>query len=304
MNTRGRGPVGPHLPAYARDQIDPPTQGNAQGRAPTTASSTREVIHTIVPSLNDLRGDGTYQFPESTVAQTSKAWAGVDVYVQLPVPFTSPLGAVVSGVHVFVYAISNGQKQLAASGRIVPGPLETFAATLDAPLAKPTWAAAARGYPDSWEVTAIWIPTIASFTPAGPVHVYVEASNELAPIPPGLGSVSMGTILALGGGTFATLGIAGVFNVPAPALELLSVQGVNAAGAARYLHVHDVALATVVGVAGASPVLCFPMGEAAGDGISETEIYYRAREHLVLVPSSTPTSTTPVLDCGVSAMVR
>jgi hypothetical protein len=54
---------------------------------------------------------------------------------------------------------------------------------------------------------------------------------------------------------------------------------------------------------GAIPVRAWPMGDAIGEGFAGP-VFYRARDKIVLVVSSTLATTTAVADCEISAMVR
>ncbi len=291
---------GPSLPAFVRNQVEvgPAGSGGVASSGVGFADSMREVIRSSFASVTALASAGLVASPPVIVAQTVKPWNGVDVYVALPTP---PPSFGPSTLSVFIYATSQGQTFLAGSGRVVLGVLSNDAAAQTQSL--PVWVASARGLADSWQVTAVWAKNTGGTAPPGAVQFTVCASNDPAAIPENLGGVSFGAAIGLGFGASTALGIAAAGTVPTTALELLNVQAVNNGGAARFLHIHDVGTNTAVGVGGLAPLFVLPLAAVSGEGLY-LPLRYRARQNLVIIPSSTPLTTTVAADCAVSATVR
>lgn len=288
MNPRTRGP---RIPAFATSQIEVPSgTAFAQGSS-TEVSSTREVIRAVFPSLSDLQGDVS-----QPVGQTVAPWSGCDVYVVLPRLTILNHGT----LSVFVWAITNGTRVLVGTGRVAPGRLHVVSQSLGVGV----WVAAVRGLADSWEVTAQWQQNPLLPVPEGATLFTICASNEPADPPEDIGSLSFGSAIGqISGGVAPNFVEIPGFFYPEK-LELLSLGAINGVAAPRFLHIYDHGSAAVASVAGAIPMLCFPLGSVIGEGVVVPRLNYRSREFLLAVASSTLATTTVVADCLLSGMVR
>jgi len=219
---------------------------------------------------------------EVSVYITSRRWRACDVFVEIPETV-----AQVFTLSIFVYAIAQGSRTLVASGRLVFN-----SAT---PSLEPRkWIVAARTVAERYEVTArVDYSTIApQFT--NPLLVTVAASDEMTEPPDELGSITK--YGSPNGVKFAFVQM----TIP-PFLEVLAVQGVNTAGAARYLMLFDDTSTSFAGLT--SPVMVWPLGDSAGQGFAD-HIRYRCRRAPALAISSTAGAYTAAADGAASITVR
>lgn len=134
------------------------------------------------------------------------------------------------------------------------------------------------------------------------MQVTAVASDNAVEPPPNVGAQQLGAINCQNGADFR-LGQIGAGVARPPKIEVLHVSAVNGAAAARYLMMFD---ATGDPQAGSSPTAVWPLGSAAGQGVS-TPYRYRAQQPAGLLSfwtSSTPNTLTATVDCLISVVAR
>lgn len=286
----------PMLPV-AGGGYEPPEAEASPARAADAAQEARQdqefKATTIALPANGVGAPGTPQ--EVSVYKTIAPWCAVDVYIT-PNPPTG--GYSTAGcISVFIYAVTKGMRTLVASGRYAVG-----AGATPLPFA-PRWVAGVRSVAASYEVTVHFTQFGGAPVVVGAVDVSIAASNEAVDAPTDIGAELAGQcFLSSGGGGSGGIGvnIAGV-QIP-PHLEVLTVRGVNGAAAARYLMLFD--SNAVVPANGDAPLMSWPLGDLAGEGLGGQRIGYRAKLRPQLVVSSTPLTLTLAADCFISADLR
>lgn len=281
MNVRG-----PRVPDFFASQVEvPPSTGGVGTARGAETFSNAEAF------------SGTFNSPgknEQLIYSTQSQWRALDVYVFAQANVVGGLGPIPSTsiLTMKVYALLNGTRFLAASGRlgnnVAPGPVQ-----------RPMWVAAARGQSTKWEITLEHkgaAGAVASFD--GQCNVVCVGSNEANEPPEWVGCVraqptSISSIVT--GQQLATQQF--------PHVEIVSVEGIISAAVAtaRYLHVHDNG---PIAVAGAVPAFVFPLGNAGGQGGSFKLNFRSVSQEVRIVASSTSSTTTAVNDCSVQAIVR
>ncbi len=278
----------PRLPELPFAPYDPQVPGlPPETEAPPTLGVGETYEAQTIPILWSAFAAGT----GVAVYVTKKRWRACDVY--LATPNAVPADAIFS---VLVYALAQGGRTLVASGRMRQSTEDGVGATR---LTVPTWVCAARANAERFEVVVFY----ESFTaPAATdvLNVTVVATDEAVDPPPWVGCVRgslqiAGAAPIIWGGGAATGGLAA---------ELVYVQGMNGAAAARWLHVHDIEGALYPGRA---PELIFPLGAAIGSGYAgEVKGFRCTNEYrgIVIVASSTMLTTTQANDCAFQAIIR
>lgn len=267
-----------------------PTVQPAASPAPSSSSLVTEAGETITVECANL-----LQLTEA-IAATTRPWRSLDVFVSVSAPSVAA-----AALSIFVYAVNKGVRALVASGRV---PFQVLSGTVGAKsINAPKWVVAVRGVvAESFEVVAVYQQNGAFGQPVTRAQITVAASNTSGAPPSSVGVVPMGPLLN-NTGLATSLGMQGVNGYSPPLLELVSLQAINGSAAARYLHLHDTA-SGLTPTNGFAPLMAWKMGASNGDGIAVDRIHYRARGVLQLIPSSTLLTTTNVVDCAVSALVR
>lgn len=241
---------------------------------------------------------------ETVVYTTSRPWKACDVYLVPVIGSVTPVTGVLS---VFVYALNQGSRALVASGRFCFAGIGTESLGVAAPtITTPMWIAAARAVAGAYEVTARWDQINALGAQGNPqIHLTTIASNEAVEPPPDVGSDLYSAILMVGGAD-SRLGQLTIGTTRPPRIEVLRVSAVNGAAAARYLMMFDIQ-GDPQGGGLQRPLMVWPMGSLAGEGIS-VPFRYRQRQQpdglLSFWASSTPQTFTAALDCSIQVVAR
>lgn len=234
---------------------------------------------------------------QTSIITTQRRWRAIDVYVTALGPLSNKSGI----LSIFVWAVStSGARTLAASGRWSTYPNGGASSGIE-PNTQ-LWVAAGRAVCERWEVSAVWTQFAVVGTPPTNLQVTAVASDEAVEPPPRLGTLqnvpTAGYVVASSFNE-ATIGL-----TVSPQKELVAVSAMNGAAAARYLHMFDIATALGVPANGTAPIMCWPLGAAAGQGVVDESVRYRATRNLVLAVSSTPVTFTNAADCALSAVWR
>lgn len=245
------------------------------------------------------------------VYTTRRRWHACDVYVSFSGRGSSGPPLEKGVLSILIFAVSqSGARTLVASGRVQDDPGELTIAT-------PVWVAAARGSAQRWEVVMSMFQGPGAASSDIDLTVTVVASEDTTEPPPLLGSIPVGTGGATSTGqqvaASVVMGATGPLGMQIPYPELVGLVWVNGAAAARYLMYFE----GVNGANGNTPMLTWPLGAAAGDGIFDWNVRRRTRAHLQakaglppgflsIKPSTTPhTLTIPAPDdCWGQTFVR
>jgi hypothetical protein len=285
---------------------DPPPLPN-EGAPPATdpeGFEARSVVYSWPWSADLSGGLGP------VVYTTRRRWHACDVYVSVNSRAGGP--PFEKGVlSILIFAVSqSGARTLVASGRVQDDPGELTSAA-------PLWIAAARSSAQRWEVVLAMYQGPGAASSDVDLTVTVVASEDTTRPPDLLGAIPVGT----GGATSTGQSVSASVVMGAPALgmaipypELCGLVWVNgAAAAARYLMYFE----GVTPANGLTPLITWPLGAAAGDGIFDWNVRRRTRAHIAgkpgfppgylgLRPSTTPhTLTIPAPDdCWGQTFVR
>jgi hypothetical protein len=234
---------------------------------------------------------------EVKVYTTQKRWRACDVYADFTRDF-APAEVIAT---LCVYAIADGGRTLVATGRVsslLPDPAPGIALRLA------SWAVAARSVAAKYEVTARFAtngdPADLATLP-GRFRVTVAASDEMTEPRSGVGVVSrLAEEVLFVYGDFAPF----LMNEALPYLEVLQVQGINTAAAARYLQLYDTPVTTSSDLVGLTPRFVWPMGALAGAGVVADLSGFRAQSSPVLAVSSAAYEYATVSDGVIGVSVR
>lgn len=262
----------------------------------------------------------TYRIPVPANAQvypvykTHRRWRALDVFVN------TDIAVMLSGtiISVFVYAIAaQGARTLVASGRLgnVAGGFYG-GANMQFGVA-PTWVAAARTEAQQFEIetSIIWNPNSGQSALLSELDITIMATDEAVDAPPLLGMVPMGTDVS-DGLAFPGLTTNAGFGSGSPSIFRPELVGVQASidatiTAPRWLHFYDMPVLASL-PANSTPVLSWPLGPAAGYGITDWDVRWRCLppsgaelgRGIVLLASSTAGKTTVATDVTVQGFYR
>lgn len=274
-------PAPPYSPPVPEFQVhaDPPVLGMAEAYEAQT-----------------LQGSFTTGNVEQLIYTTKNRWRACDVYFAAPGGISGGTAGLIVTFMIFGVTQS-GSRSLIATGR-VGNNSDTGQASAVPTVTEPTWVASARGISERFQVTLIYHSTTAQAptpTITGNYNVTIIATDEAINTPEWVGR----TPVADSPGTPIDL-TPNVLTGTPPRIEVVGVQAVNKSAAARYLQLFDTASGALAG--GATPNFVWPLGAAAGNGISDMTFRYRLRRGLYM--RAVDTAGAAQTDVQIQALIR